>query len=163
MKTYSVPAVLLAGVLISTPLTLVQANDPADHGMDQMEHKEHGWEPGDMKKELGLTDDQVSKLKAIRESQKAAIKPLRDKQQELNQKLQGQVKNKASEADIQATLNEIRSNRKAMTDQIQQFHQQKEAILTPTQQAQIAVKMQNRMEHRHDRREERKEGRQGAR
>jgi Spy/CpxP family protein refolding chaperone len=151
MKTrYALP-ILLSGVLLSSPLTLVRANE------DQpgMENKEHGWEPGKMDKELGLTAEQKAKMKSIRDSQMTALKPLRETQRTLMTKLQDQVKKKAPDAEIQATLTEIRSNRQAMADQMKQFHEQKEAVLTPTQQAQMALKMHEHMgekhEHMHDR------------
>jgi len=130
--------VLLGAFTITAPQWL-RADEPS-----AAESKEHHWDAAKMQKKLDLTDDQVTKLNAAREAEKDARKPLWEKQKDLMKKLEGQVKDKASDSDIQATLADMRSNRKAIADQMEQFQNQKDGILTPTQQAKMLIA---RMKH----------------
>ena len=57
-----------------------------------MGDKEHHWDAKKMQKELGLTDDQTTKLQAIVDSEKTAMKTTMDSNRELMKKLEAQVK-----------------------------------------------------------------------
>jgi len=134
--------VMLLGILALSGSVVVRADESAAPAADS---KEHSWDAKKMQKKLGLTDDQVTKLNAVRDAEKSALKPSWDKQKDLMKKLKDQIANKAADSDIQATLSEIKANRKAMADQMEQFRSQREGILTPTQQAQMLL---HRMKHR---------------
>ena len=127
----------LIALLVGAPLTAVRADDtpaPAEAGM-----KDHHWDQAKMQKKLNLTDDQTAKMKTLHESQESAMKPLMEKERELMKKLQEQVKSKAADNDIQTTLNDLKTNRTAIRDQMEQFQTQKAGILTPTQQAEMLL------------------------
>jgi Spy/CpxP family protein refolding chaperone len=145
MKTRT-GSLLMAGLLMAAPGAVLRADD----AMPAMEKQDHSFDAKKMQKKLGLTDDQTVKLKAIAEAQKAAMKPLWDKQKDLTKKLKEQVDAKASDTDIQATLTELQTNRTAMRDQMEQFRTQKDAILTPTQQAKMLLHMHKGMHHDKD-------------
>src|SRR5258708_22729481 len=81
-------------------------------------------DPANMKGTFGLSDDQVAKLKSIRESEETALNPLRQKAKSLTYKLQEQVQSKAKDADIQATLNDLKANHNVITDQTKHFQSQ---------------------------------------
>ena len=57
-----------------------------------------------------------------------------EKDRGLIAKLNDQVVNKAADADIQTTLNGLKANHNAMKEQMEKMQDQKDAILTPTQQ-----------------------------
>jgi len=136
-------AVAMLGFLVASPAAFVKADDSAAPAAAPQEHH---WDAGKMQKKLGLTDDQVTKLNTVMQAEKDAMKPLWDKQKDLMKKLDAQVKAKAADADIQATLDDMKANHKAMQDQGEQFRTQKAGILTPTQQAKM---MLGRMKHMH--------------
>src|ERR1035437_9831552 len=81
---------------------------------------------------LGLTDEQKTKMEAIKEAEQAAEKPLHRKDRDLTAKLKDQLEDKAGDADIKTTLAAIRTNREALMDQMKKFRAEREAILTPT-------------------------------
>jgi len=57
---YKLPVVVLSGLLLSVPVSLLRANDEMTGA--GMEAKEHHWDAQKMQKDLGLTDDQVTQL-----------------------------------------------------------------------------------------------------
>ena len=132
---YQFAAVTLASFLMTLPVASMRADEPGQG----MEPQEHHWDSAKMQKKLGLTDDQTAKMKALHDSEKEAMKPLWEKQKDLMKTLEGQVKAKASDTDIQATLDAMKSNHEAMRSQMEQFQTQKDAILTPTQRAQMML------------------------
>jgi len=93
---------------------------------------------------LGLTEPQETKLKALREEARTALKPLRRKQRDLLIKLHDQLEDKAGDSEIKSTLAEIRSTRETLRDQAKRFIAQKDAILTPTQQAKMMMERMHR-------------------
>ncbi len=106
--------------------------------------KKHEW-----KGKLGLTEDQVKKMDELKASQKAEMKPLREKADALIEKLKDQIKNKASDADIKGTLDEVTANHDAMKQIENKYEQSRSSILTPMQQAKMVVrrmKQHNKME-----------------
>jgi len=116
-----------------------QGTDPGpDGGMmggDQMDK---------MKEKLGLTDDQVSKLKNLFKSQMEANKPLRDQMKIDMDTLQQKVDMKASDGDIQKLLDKLDGEQKEMQASREKMKDQWKAILTPTQQAKMVLGMQKR-------------------
>ena len=103
---------------------------------------------------LAPTKDQVTKLKALRESGKEAFKSLMEKEHGLMAKLNDQVVNKAADAEIQTTLNDLKTNRSAMKDQMEKMQDQKAAILTPTQQAKMVLARRKMLKHHHGKEDE---------
>ena len=115
---------------------LLTAKDMAMHGMPgRSPHRD----PGMMDKELGLTADQSAKLKTLRMDQGASMMALSGTQRDLLTKLGDQVKNKASDSELQATLKDIQANRKAMMDRGEKFRRQQDDLLTPTQRAKMLL------------------------
>ena len=96
------------------------------------------------KEALGLTDEQVAKMRSINESRDKAIKPLRRKQRDLTMKLKDRIEDKASDAEIKPLLTEMRANREAIKAQAKQFRDEKNAVLTPTQQARMMLMKMHR-------------------
>jgi Spy/CpxP family protein refolding chaperone len=139
MRNRWMGAVVL-GLILVVPAARLRAEEPGPG----MGGKEHHWDVKKMQKELGLTDDQVTKLQTITDSEQEAMKTSMDKNKELMTKLENQVKSKANDTDLQATLDDIRASHKATSDQMEQFRSQKDAILTPTQQAKLLI---NHMKH----------------
>jgi Spy/CpxP family protein refolding chaperone len=120
-------AVALLALAVILPTRMLRAEE---HG--------HG-KKGEWKQKLGLTDDQVKKLDESRASEKTEMKPLREKKTALMAKLEEQIKNKAADADIKATLDEMAAAHKAMEASEEKFEDSRSAILTPTQQAKMMV------------------------
>jgi Spy/CpxP family protein refolding chaperone len=88
---------------------------------------------------LDLTNDQRIQLKSIQDAQKQAMKPLKRKQRDLAFKLTDQLEDKASDADIKRTLSEIKSTQEALKKEDLRFQTQREAILTPSQEARMVL------------------------
>ena len=92
-----------------------------------------------MKERLGLTDDQAEKLKAAWESRKAALKPLIEQRKSDQRKLEDQVRDLASEKDIQATMDRLDAGRKAMEAERQKGEASVASILKPSQRAKMRL------------------------
>jgi Spy/CpxP family protein refolding chaperone len=143
-------AALLTGILAAAPIARVRADEPEAPPMQGSgsDAKAPHWDIKKMQKHLGLSDDQATKLKAVFEAEKTALKPLWDKQKETLKKLHGQVEAKASDDEIKATLADLKAGHKAMMDQREQFQSQKADILTPTQQAKMLLREMKHMHHK---------------
>ena len=94
-----------------------------------------------MKEELGLSDEQVKKLDALREKNQATMKKARRQMRDLMAKLEDQVDDKAGDAALSATLKELKAAKKEMQALHEKAMDEREAILTPSQQAKGLVKM----------------------
>ncbi len=92
-----------------------------------------------LKDKLGLTDDQVSKLDAARKAHQEAVKPLRERMKADIAKLREQVKSKASDAEIKATLDDLDGAWKGLRGAMEKLKSDSAAILTPTQQAKMTL------------------------
>ena len=135
----------LTGLLLAAPLTTVRANEPApaDTHMQGADHGGYGF-----KNKLDLTDDQKQKMKAIRRDERDALTPLKDKGEDLAKKLRDEVKNNAGDAELEATLKDLKANQSAFRETMEKFAAQRDAVLTPTQRAKMALGMMHRMHHK---------------
>jgi Spy/CpxP family protein refolding chaperone len=92
-----------------------------------------------MKDKLGLTDDQVAKLKQLGESAKAEITPLW-KQMGADLKALGEkVKAKAGDDVLKPLLDSINTDRQNLDAAKNKYIDQSRTILTPTQQAKMVI------------------------
>jgi Spy/CpxP family protein refolding chaperone len=137
LGSIAVITVLLAGSSLVPALA---------HDMGRSEGSKAGWRDngGHFKEALGLTDEQIAKLQAINESRDKALKPLRRKQRDLTIKLKDRLEDKSSDADIKPLLTELRANREAIKAQSKQFRDEKNTVLTPTQQARMMLMKMHR-------------------
>ena len=109
-------------------------------------HEGWGEKRGDMmKKELGLSDDQVTKMKAANKAQQEAMKPLMDKMKLDVDSLRVMVDKKAADDQLKAAVDGLKADHQAMQDQEMKGMEAKAAILTPLQQAKAAIAMIDRM------------------
>jgi Spy/CpxP family protein refolding chaperone len=92
-----------------------------------------------MKETLGLSDEQVSKLKALFESQRAEMKPIREKMMADMDTLRKKKEAKASDAELKTALDALSADRKSMQDLRQNQQEKFRGILTPEQQAKMAL------------------------
>jgi len=143
-------AAFMTFALVGSALTVFADQDqPAagdDGGHPQMgDGGPRGMNIEKMKDKLGLTDDQVTKLKTLFESQKDANKALRDQMKIDLDTLQQKVDSKASDGDLKKALDALSTDKKAMDANRQKMEDQARQILTPSQQAKMVLGM---MEHR---------------
>jgi Spy/CpxP family protein refolding chaperone len=111
-----------------------------------------------MKTRLGLSDEQADKIKAAFTAEKSAVTPLRDQQKAQSRKLEEEVRDLASEKDIQATLDVLDAGRKAMMAERQKLESALASILKPSQRAKMRLLTMERMrKDSHGRRGERHE------
>ena len=136
-----ISAVLAVGLLAAGPLAgRVRAGE--EKGGKDGEHAAHMEKM--MKERLGLSDDQAAKLKSAWEAEKAAVKPLRKQAKESRRKLEEQVRGLASDKDIQATLDQLDADRKAMMDAHQKVEATVASVLKPYQRAKMRLMMARR-------------------
>lgn len=158
MKRF-VCAALTAALLIPSALAInARAHDDGDEPGPHHEMSEKM--AGKMKEKLGLTDDQAAKLRDARKAHQEAMKPLMKALHDGFEKLESQLKSKAADQDIQATLDSLKSTRQSMASEQEKFHAALASFLTPTQQAKMVVTMGRRMHEMHERMEHR--GKKGA-
>jgi Spy/CpxP family protein refolding chaperone len=144
---------LMAATLVGAALTAYADDDQAPAGGDDKPGMGQGMDDGmggdmmdgdhmdRMKEKLGLTDDQVSKLKDLFKSQMEANKPLRDQMKIDVDTLQQKVDMKASDGDIKKLLDKLDAEQKQMQDSREKMKDQLRSILTPTQQAKMVLGM----------------------
>lgn len=139
---------LLAASLIGAAWTAYADDDQAPAGGDPPAMGQGmdggmggGWMMDRAKKNLGLTDDQASKMKDLFKSQMEANKPLRDQMKIDMDTLQQKVDLKASDADIKKLLDKLDGEQKEMQASRDKMKDQMREILTPTQQAKMVLGM----------------------
>jgi len=132
-------AVMVLGTFMALPLSLARADEAVQPSANEGEayHGKHGM--GHEHRD-GLTDDQMAKLKSIREAEEVALKPIHRKQRDLSIKLRDQLEDKASDSAIESTLADLKATHQSMEKEAQKFMSQREAILTPTQRARMMLK-----------------------
>lgn len=109
-------------------------------------HHEMGGKMAERAKEkLGLTDEQAAKFKDAMKAHGEAVKPLHRKMRDGLAKLGDQLQDKASDSDVKATLDSLKSVRQAMTAEEEKFHDSLASFLTPTQQAKLVMGMAKHM------------------
>lgn len=140
MKRYICAA--LAAALLAPALWAVAARaDDDDSGQQAVENHEggkadHGAMAERAKQRLGLSDDQAAKLKDAMKAHHDAMKPLWDKLKGDMKKLHEQVNSKASDSDVQASLDSLKADHKAVADEEGKL-QDSLSFLTPTQRAKL--------------------------
>jgi Spy/CpxP family protein refolding chaperone len=133
----------LAAALLVPGMWAVSAR-AQDDSSDEQESSHH--EMGaQMKKKLGLTDEQAAKFKDAMKAHQDAMKPLGEQMKAGIKTLRDQVKAKAADADIKATLESLKAARQAMSAEQEKFHESLASFLTPTQQAKMVLGMAKRM------------------
>jgi Spy/CpxP family protein refolding chaperone len=100
---------------------------------------------GRMKEELGLTDDQAKKMKEAHEADEKAMKPLMEKLKLDIDSLRLLVDKKAGDSDLKASLDTLKADHKAVEEQRGKQMEAMGAMLTPMQEAKMAVSMADRM------------------
>jgi hypothetical protein len=144
----------IAALLLAAPASRLRADDAASTAPAAPAADDKGADNGDkmegkmlehMTKALDLTDDEVAKVKAEGESNRAAMKPLRDKVKLDMDSLKVLVDKKASDSDLSAAIATFKTDRKAVEAQQSAHMDALQAILTPMQQAK-GIFMMARME-----------------
>lgn len=136
--------VLIAGGLVAVVWSMpaLRAEDQSA-GMKSSKHHEmmgEGWQ-----EKLGLSSDQADKLKAAMKAKKEAEKPLQKQLAEDLKKLGAEITLKYKDSDIQATLDDMTTARKAMQAAHENFISSLNSFLTPTQRAKMLLSMMKRM------------------
>ena len=129
-------AVLITGLALMLGSANVWAMEKGQHGRGG---------PGKMARIEDLTGDQKAKLKAIGEAQKAEMQPVHEKATAIVKELKSLIDSKAGDAAITAKLDELKKVRAQMQDLKMKYMEQREAVFTPTQRAQMALKMAETM------------------
>lgn len=139
MKRY-LCAVLAAALLAPAMLAVSARAHDEDGGPEAAEGREgapdHAKMAEHVKRRLQLTDDQAAKLKDAMKSHHDAMKPLWGKLKGDMKKLHDQVEAKASDSDVQASLDALKADHKAVADEEGKF-QDSLSFLTPTQRAKL--------------------------
>jgi len=124
--------------------------DGGPHGRMGFGHKMGGGQGGDwgtiakfleVKDRLALTDDQIDKLAEIQTGMKADGADNRKTLGEDFKKLGELVKSKGSDDDITAALVKIKKDKKAADLSREKYMDKIQAVLSPTQQAKLALSM----------------------
>ena len=95
---------------------------------------------------IELTADQKAKFKAIGAAQAAEAKPVHEKAKVTVKELKALVAAKAGDEAVKAKLAELTAIRATLKDIRDKYQAQREEVLTPSQRAQMAVKMGDRMD-----------------
>jgi Spy/CpxP family protein refolding chaperone len=134
----------LKGIISAMFMGTLLLAAPAMHADDRMDRGQgHGhWDKFDMlKKQLGLTDEQVSQWKESEKGQKQEMKLLGDEAKADLAELVVQVDQKASDTVLEASLKTLMADHKAMQASTEKQMDTLREILTPMQQAKLVVMM----------------------
>lgn len=144
---------LALAALVSAPMLRAEDaapltdNRPAADADGGQEHggMDMGQRLDKMKAKLGLSDEQVDKLKAIGKDEWGKAKAHRDKMKALIGTLASQVKAKAADAELNATLDSLKAEMRAQQAERDAAMDARQAVLTAQQAAQWALDMAGRM------------------
>lgn len=140
---YLTSALLIAGLLAGpSSATKLHAEKDQPEGMDDSAQSERHEK---MLKKLGLSDEQMEKMKAAAKAHRETIKPLRKEMRADMKKLREQIKNRAGDAAVAATLGKLELTRKAIQAENEKMKAATDELLTPTQQAKMLLKMMKQM------------------
>lgn len=140
---YISSALLVAGLITGPASTASlhaekeQQEDMGDSAQSERHEK--------MLKKLGLSDEQMEKMKAATKTHMETIKPLRKELRADMKKLREQIKNRAGDAAVAATLGKLELTRKAIQAENEKMKAATVELLTPTQQAKMLLKMMKQM------------------
>ena len=112
-----------------------------------------GGHMGFLAKQLNLTDDQKSQMKAIWQKERPAMKPLFQQQRVIDQQLRQYVEGSFDQDKVQALANQKAQIQAQMTIAETRIHNQMYQLLTPDQQSQlkqIEAKHEARMQQHMD-------------
>lgn len=144
MKRYICAA--LAAALLMPGMWAVSARAQDDDAAPEMgEHQGGGKMLERMKDKLGLTDEQAGKLQASMKAHHEAMRPLWLQAKDTMKKLGEQLKSKAPDAEIQASLDALKSAHKEIAAEDEKFRDGLASFLTPTQRAKMTLGMAMRM------------------
>lgn len=130
----------LVAVVIASALFVPNAyTENKEEGVKKMPHHEMTAEQ--WKEKLGITDEQAEKLKAAKKAKHEALKPLWEQSIESLKELRSQVENKASDEQIQVTLDKLTGIHKAIQTENEKFNNEAASFLTPTQRAKLMLVM----------------------
>ena len=143
-------AVLMGSVIAKSQSTEDTAPaPPRHHHAMAMGMRGHGM--GFFSKELNLTDDQKSQMKAIMQKEHPAMKPLFQQQHQIDQQLRQFVEGQFDQSKVQALALQKAQIQAQITVKETQIHNQLYQLLTPDQQSQlkqIEAKREARMQQR---------------
>ncbi len=88
-----------------------------------------------MKEKLGLSDDQVTKIKAVFADSKKNIEPLKKQYEADLKSLKDKVKAGVADSELKILLDALQADDQKMMDARKNIMEQMKAILTPLQQA----------------------------
>ena len=110
-----------------------------------------GWFEGNrivrIQEKLGLTDDQVKKIKAIGESTRKALEPLQKQQADDVKAIREKLNAGGTDADLKPLLEKLEADHKSIADARKAELDQIREILTPIQQAKAVVALSEKMGH----------------
>lgn len=130
----------LVSVIIAGALFVPNAyTENKEGGVKKMPHHEMTAEQ--WKEKLGITDEQAEKLKAAKNAKHEALKPLWEQSIESLKELRSHVENKASDEQIQVTLDKLTGVHKAIQTENEKFKSDTASFLTPTQRAKLLLVM----------------------
>lgn len=142
MKRYICAA--LAAALLAPGLLAVGARAQDDDAGTEMAEPHdaakgnHPMMAERMKKRLELTDDQAAKFKDAMKARHDAMQPLWKQAKDDMKKLGEQLKAKAPDTEIQASLDSLKADHKAVAAEEDKF-QDSLSFLTPTQRAKLLI------------------------
>jgi protein CpxP len=117
----------------------------------------HGRHGGDFR-DLNLTDDQKSQLKAMREQQRESLRPLREQQQALREQIRQALESGSPDA---ARIGQLEIQAHRLRQQMRAEHEKAMAafvnVLTPEQKAQWEKRKQERQQRFEQFREKRQQ------
>ncbi len=134
-----IPAVLAGLLLVAVPRA--QATDDAQAPAKKGEH-EMKWAG-----KMGLTDEEAGKLKEAFKAEREAAKPLRRGLRDALTKLHDQVQDKASDKDLQASLDRVDQAREALRAEHEKFRKKVAGMIPVEKRAKIALMMAHRRKH----------------
>ncbi len=94
-----------------------------------------------MAKKLELSQTQQDQVKKLNEGRGPSMKPLREKMRDQMKQLRALVEKKASDGEISPVLAQVKQSHAAIRAAEEKHHEAMAAVLTPTQQAKMALWM----------------------
>src|SRR5262245_22168094 len=131
-----IAALGLGALLLGGSALWAHDDEPMDEaGSPEAMHKDKEHKGGKFKEELGLSEEQQTKMKEAGKAHQEAIKPLLEALKADREALKGLVEKKAADAEISAALAKLDADHQALEEAGKKHRETVKSILTPMQQA----------------------------
>lgn len=138
----TISAIALGLGLSLLAMTSLDAQDrPYSYGQGMGWDADQSVPIGRLRDRLGLSAEETERMRTAIENRQETVRPLADQLRRSMDRLDRQVRDKASDSDVRATLDRLDETYRSIQDADERFFSDTASFLTPIQQAQLRLEL----------------------